>query len=130
MIIVSSAETPRMRIRIALALLFLLGCGPVAADTVYYRCLEAGKQTNILLVTIDPLLGEMRAERYSGKVLQRRTTYRIDVLDEATIRGLYVVPILGIMMVLELDRPKRRVTEMAGGKEPTYYDCEPPSAAL
>jgi len=34
------------------------------------------------------------------------------------------------MMVLELDRPKRRVTETEGGKEPTYYNCEPPSAAL
>jgi hypothetical protein len=119
-----------MRTTIALALSLLLGCGPVAADTVYYRCLEAGKQTNILLVTIDPLLGEIKAERYSGKTLQGRTTYHIDVLDEATIRGLYVVPILGIMMVLELDRAKRRVTETVGGKEPTYYNCEPPSAAL
>jgi hypothetical protein len=33
-------------------------------------------------------------------------------------------------MVLELDRNTRRVTETMGGKEPTYYDCEPPGAAL
>jgi hypothetical protein len=97
---------------------------------VYYRCSEAGKQTNILLVTIDPLLGEIKAERYSGKTLRSRTTYHIDVLDEASIRGLYVVPILGIMMVLELDRVKGRVTETVGGKEPTYYNCERPSATL
>jgi hypothetical protein len=127
------AETARMRITSALALSVLLGCGPLLGDTVYYRCVEAGKQTNpeaILLVTVDPLLGEMKAERYSGKTLQSRMTYQIDVLDEATIRGRYALPILGLTMVLELDRVKRRVTETVGGKEPTYYNCEPPSATL
>jgi hypothetical protein len=119
-----------MRMTIALGLSVLLGCGPLLADTVYYRCVEAGKQTNpeaVLLVTIDPLLGEIKAERYSGKTLRSRT---IDVLDEATIRGLYVLPILGIMMVLELDRARGRVTETVSGKDPTYYNCEPPSATL
>ena len=33
-------------------------------------------------------------------------------------------------MVLELDRIKERVTETIGGKEPTYYNSEPPSATL
>jgi hypothetical protein len=121
-----------MRITPALALSVLLGCGPLLGDTVYYRCV-AEKQTNpeaILLVTIDPLLGEIKAERYSGKTLRSRMTYQIDVLDEATIRGRYALPILGITMVLELDRVKGRVTETVGGKEPIYYNCEPPSATL
>jgi hypothetical protein len=127
------AETPCMRITPTLALSVLLGCGPLLGDTVYYRCVEAGKQTNpeaILLVTIDPLLGEMKAQRYSGKALRSRTTYQIDVIDEATIRGRYALPILGITMVLELDRVKGRVTETVGGKEPAYYNCEPPSSNL
>jgi hypothetical protein len=80
-----------MRITPALALPVLLGCGPLLADTVYYRCVEAERQqinpTAILLVTIDPLLGEIKADRYSGKTLRSRTTYQIDVLDEVTIRG-------------------------------------------
>jgi hypothetical protein len=80
-------------------------------------------------VTVDPLLGEMKAERYSGN-LRSRMTYQIDVLNEATIRGRYVLPILGITMVLELDRIKGRVTETVGAKEPIYYNCEPPSATL
>ena len=53
-----------MRITPALALSIMLGCGAVLADTVYYRCVDAGNQTSsaaILLVTIDPLLGEMNA---------------------------------------------------------------------
>jgi hypothetical protein len=126
------AKTPCMRITPALALSVLLGCGPLLADTVYYRCM-AEKQTNpeaILLVTIDPLLGEMKAERYSGKTLRSRTTYQIDVLDEATIRGRHVVPIFGINMLLEIDRAKGRVTETVGGKERTYYNCESPSSKL
>ena len=57
-------------------------------------------------------------------------TYQIDVLNEAIIRGRYFLPILGIKMVLELDRIKERVTETIGGKEPTYYNSEPPSATL
>ena len=122
-----------MRITIALGLSIILGCGPLLADAVYYRCFEAGKQTNpetVLLVTIDPLLGEIKAERYSGQTLRSRMTYQIDVLDEATIRGRYVLPILGIAIVLELDRAKGRITETVGGMEVTYYNCEPPSAAL
>jgi len=122
-----------MRITPALALSVLLGCGPLLGDTVSYRCVEEGKQTNpeaILVVTIDPLLGDMKAERYAGKTLRSRMTYQIDALNEATIRGRYVLPILGITMVLELDRIKGRVTETIGGKEPTYYNCEPPSATL
>jgi hypothetical protein len=122
-----------MKITPALALSVLLASRPLLADTVSYRCVEAGKQTNpetILLVTVDPLLGEMKAERYSGKTLRNRMTYQIDVLNEGTIRGRYVLPILGITMVLELDRIKGRVTETVGGKEPTYYNCEPPSATL
>ena len=122
-----------MRITPALALSVLLGCGPLLGDTVSYRCVEEGKQTNpeaILLVTIDPLLGDMNAERYAGKTLRSRMTYQIDALNEATIRGRYVLPIVGITMALELDRVKRRVTETVSGKEPTYYNCEPPSATL
>jgi hypothetical protein len=79
-----------MRITITLALLVLVGCGPVAADTLKYRCVELGKETNpaaILLVTIDPLLGEMKAERYSGKTLRSRIIYRIDVMNESITRG-------------------------------------------
>ena len=122
-----------MRITPALALPVLLGCGPLLADTVYYRCVEAGKQTipeTTLLVIIDPLLGEIKAERYSGKTLRSRTTYQIDLLDEATIRGRHVVPIFGINMLLEIDRSKGRVTETVGGKDPTYYNCESPSSKL
>ena len=122
-----------MRITPALGLSIILGCGPLLGDTVYYRCVEAGKQTNpaaILLVTIDPLLGEIKAEHYSGKTLRSRTTYQIDVLDEATIRGRYVLPILGITMVLELHRAIGRVTETIGSKEPIDYNCEPPSSSL
>jgi hypothetical protein len=122
-----------MRITPALALPVLLGCGPLLADTVYYRCVEAERQINtaaILLVTIDPLLGEIKAERYSGKTLRSRTIYQIDVLDEATIRGRHVVPIFGIDMLLEIDRSKGRVTETVGGKDPTYYNCESPSSKL
>jgi len=55
---------------------------------------------------------------------------REDVLDVTTIRGRYVLPILGIAIVLELDRAKGRVTETIGGKLPIYYNCEPPSATL
>src|SRR5215831_11452651 len=75
---------------------------------------------------ITPLLGEIKAEHYSGKTLRSPTTYQIDVLDEATIRGRYVLPILGITMVLELHRAIGRVTETIGRKEPTDYNCEPP----
>jgi hypothetical protein len=127
------AKTPGMRITPALALSIMLGCGAVLADTVYYRCVDAGNQTSsavILLVTIDPLLGEMKAERYSGTTLWSRMTYQIDVLDEVTIRGRYDLPILGIAIVLELDRAKGRITETVGGNEVTNYNCEPPSAAL
>jgi len=127
------AETACRRITPALALSVLLACGPLLADTVSYRCVEAGKQTNpeaILRVTVDPLLGEMKAERYSGKTLRSRMTYQIDVLNEGTIRGRYALPILGLTMVLELDRIKGRVTETVSGKEPIYYNCEPPSATL
>src|SRR4029079_10074989 len=122
------AETACMRITPALALSVLLGCGPLLGDTVSYRCVEEGKQTNpeaILLVTIDPLLGDMKAERYAGKTLRSRMTYQIDALNEATIRGRYVLPILGITMVLELDRIKGRVTETIGGQETTYYTSNP-----
>jgi hypothetical protein len=66
------------------------------ADTVYYRCVEQSNPEAILLVTIDPLLGEIKAKRYSGNTLWSRTTYQIDVLDVTTIRGRYVLPILGI----------------------------------
>jgi len=122
-----------MRITPALVLSILLGCGPLLGDTVSYRCVEMGKQINleeILFVTVDPLLGEMKAERYSANTLRSRMTYQIDVLNEAIIRGRYFLPILGITMVLELDRIKERVTETIGGKEPTYYNSEPPSATL
>jgi hypothetical protein len=122
-----------MRIVLGLGLLVLLGCGPSLADTVYYRCVKVVvEQTNpqeIMLVTIDPLLGEMKAERYSGKTLRSRTTYQIEQIDEATTRGRYVSPI-GMSMVLELDRAKGRVTEAIGGKAVTYYDCGPPGSAL
>ena len=122
-----------MRVVLGLGLLVLLGCGPSLADTVYYRCVKVVvEQTNpqeVMLVTIDPLLGEMKAERYSGKTLRSRTTYQIEQIDEATTRGRYVSPI-GMSMVLELDRAKGRVTEVIGGKAPTYYDCEPPGSAL
>src|SRR5262249_44971215 len=90
---------------------------------------EAPARPSQLLVTIDPLLGELKAEHYSGKTLRSRTTYQIDVLDEATIRGRYVLPTLG-PMVLELHRAIGRVTETIGGKEPTDYNCEPPSSSL
>jgi hypothetical protein len=124
-----------MRIVLGLGLLVLLGYGPSLADTVYYRCVKAvGKQTNpneVMLLIIDPLLGEMKAERYSGQTLRSRTVYQLEKMDERTIRGRYVLPIVGgIEMVLELDRAKSRVTEAIGGKEPTYYDCEPPGSAL
>jgi hypothetical protein len=124
-----------MRIMLGLGLLVLLGCGPSLADTVYYRCVKAvGKQTNpneVMLLIIDPLLGEMKAERYSGQTVRSRTVYELEKMDERTIRGRYVLPIVGgIEMVLELDRNTRRVTETMGGKEPTYYDCEPPGSAL
>jgi hypothetical protein len=124
-----------MRIVLGLGLLVLLGCGPSLADTVYYRCVKAvGKQTNpneVMLLIIDPLLGEMKAERYSGQTLRSRTVYQLEKMDERTIRGRYVLPIVGgIEMVLELDRAKSRVTEAIGGKEPTYYDCESPGSAL
>ena len=79
---------------------------------------------------MERLLGEIKAEHYSGKTLRSRTTYQIDVLDEATIRGRYVLPILGITMVLELHRTIGRVTETIGGKGPTDYNCEPPSSSL
>ena len=75
-----------MRITPALVLSILLGCGPLLGDTVSYRCVEMGKQINleeILFVTVDPLLGEMKAERYSANTLRSRMTYQIDVL----IRG-------------------------------------------
>jgi hypothetical protein len=75
-----------------------------------------------MLVTIDPLLGEMKAERYSGKTLRSRTIYRIDVMNESITRGRYVLPLLGIGMVLELDRAKGRVTETVGSKVAYYYD--------
>ena len=52
------------------------------------------------------------------------------MLDVTTIRGRYVLPILGIAIVRELDRAKGRIPETVGGKVPTYYNCEPPSAAL
>ena len=116
-----------MRITPALALSIILGCGSLRADTVSYRCVEAGKQTNpetILLVTVDPLLGEMKAERYSGN-LRSRMTYQIDALNEATIRGRYVLPILGITMVLELDRIKGRADDAASRGEPVRRDDNP-----
>jgi hypothetical protein len=115
---------------IALGFSMVLGCGSLVADTVYYRCVEQSNPEAILLVTIDPLLGEIKAKRYSGNTLWSRTTYQIDVLDVTTIRGQYVLPILGIAIVLELDRAKGRVTETIGGKLPIYYNCEPPSATL
>ena len=115
------------------AISVLLGCRSLLADTVYYRCVQVvGTRTNpaaTMLVTIDPLLGEMKAE-YSGKTLRSRTIYRIDVMNESITRGRYVLPLLGIGMVLELDRAKGRVTETVGSKEPTYYNCEPPSSTL
>jgi len=119
-----------MRITIALGFSMVLGCGSLEADTVYYRCVEQSNPEAILLVTIDPLLGEIKAKRYSGNTLWSRTTYQIDVLDVTTIRGRYVLPILGIGIVLERDRAKGRVTETIGGKLPIYYNCEPPSATL
>ena len=80
-----------MRIVLGLGLLVLLGCGPSLADTVYYRCVKAvGKQTNpneVMLLIIDPLLGEMKAERYSGQTLRSRTVYQL--------RSRYVLPIVG-----------------------------------
>jgi hypothetical protein len=115
-----------MRITIALGFSMVLGCGSLVADTVYYRCVEQSNPEAILLITIDPLLGEIKAKRYSGNTLWSRTTYQIDVLDVTTIRGRYVLPILGIAIVLELDRAKGRVTETIGGKLPIYYNCEPP----
>src|SRR6266508_2814662 len=128
-------RAPRIRIVLGLGLLVLLGCGPSLADTVYYRCVKAvGKQTNpneVMLLIIDPLLGEMKAERYYGQTLRSRTVYELEKMDERTIRGRYVLPIVGgIAMGLELDRAKGRVTEAIGDKEPTYYDCEPPGSAL
>ena len=51
-------------------------------------------------------------------------------MNESITRGRYVLPLLGIGMVLELDRAKGRVTETIGGKEPTDYNCEPPSSSL
>jgi hypothetical protein len=122
-------RAPRMRITLALGLSVLLGCGPLLADTVYYRCLKVTNPRETLLVTIDPLLGEMKAE-HSGAILRSRRVYQIDMMDEATIRGRYVLPLVGFAMVLELDRVKGRVTETIGGKVPTYYNCEPPSSTL
>jgi hypothetical protein len=124
-----------MRIVLGLGLLVLLGCGPGLADTVYYRCVKAmGKQTiptEVMMVAIDPLLGEMKAERYSSKTLRSRTVYQLEKMDERTIRGRYVLPIIGgIEMVLELDRATGQVTETMGGNEPTYYNCDPPGSAL
>jgi hypothetical protein len=101
-----------MRITITLALLVLVGCGPVAADTLKYRCVELGKETNpaaILLVTIDPLLGEMKAERYSGKTLRSRIIYRIDVMNESITRGRYVLPLV-TSGVIHMNEGGRAVT--------------------
>jgi hypothetical protein len=128
----SNESAPRMRIVLGLGLLVLLVCGPGLADTVYYRCIKAGgKGANpkeVMIVTIDPLVGEMKAERYSAKTLRSRSIYQIEEANE-TIRGRYVSP-KGIVLVLELDRRTGHFTETIGGKEPTYYDCEPPGSAL
>ena len=81
-----------------------------------------------MLLTIDPMLGEMTAERYLGEKLRSRTIYKIEEMDPAIIRGRKVR--LGEEVVLELNSTTRRLTETVGGNETYHYDCEAPSSVL
>ena len=80
-----------------------------------------------MLLTIDPMLGEMTAERYLGEKLRSRTIYKIEEMDAAIIRGRKVR--LGEEVVLE-NSTTRRLTETVGGNETYHYDCEAPSSVL
>ena len=109
-----------------LGFLMLLSCRSSLADAIHYRCVktdEAPKQTDpeqSMLLTIDPLLGEMTAERYLGEKLRSRTTYRIEDMDAAILRGRKVR--LGEDLAFELNRTTRRLTETVGGNETYHYD--------
>ena len=112
----------------------LLWSWPSLADATHYRCVktaEALKQSDpkqFMLLTIDPMLGEMTAERYLGEKLRSRTIYKIEEMDAAIIRGRKVR--LGEEVVLELNSTTRRLTETVGGNETYHYDCEAPSSVL
>jgi hypothetical protein len=112
----------------------LLWSWPSLADAIHYRCVktaEALKQSDpkqFILLTIDPMLGEMTAERYLGEKLRSRTIYKIEDMDAAIIRGRKVR--LGEEVVLELNSTTRRLTETVGGNETYHYDCEAPSSVL
>jgi hypothetical protein len=117
-----------------LGFLVLLSCRSSLADAIHYRCVKteaALKQTDpeqFMLLTIDPLLGEMTAERYLGEKLRSRTIYQIEEMDAAILRGRKVR--LGEDIVLELNRTTRRVTETVGGNETHHYDCDAPKSVL
>jgi len=112
----------------------LLWSWPSLADAIHYRCVktaEALTQSDpkqFILLTVDPMLGEMTAERYLGEKLRSRTIYKIEDMDAAIIRGRKVR--LGEEVVLELNSTTRRLTETVGGNETYHYDCEAPSSVL
>jgi hypothetical protein len=114
---------------ILLGFLVLLSCRFSLADAIIFRCVKAGPGPNeVMVVTLDPLLGQMKAESYTSKTLSSQTTFQIEEMDEAIIRGRNVAQ--RGTLVLELNRVAGRATVTAGDHEPTYYDCEAPSSTL
>ena len=117
-----------------LGFLVLLSCRSTLADAIHYRCVkteDVAKQSDteqFMLLTIDPLLGEMTAERYVGEKLRSRTIYQIEDMDAAVLRGRNVR--LGEDVALELNRTTRRLTETIGGNETYHYGCDAPSVGL
>jgi hypothetical protein len=112
-----------------LGFLVLLSWLSSLADAIRFRCVRAGPgPKEIMVVTLDPLLGQMKAESYTSKTLSSQTTFQIEAMDEAFIRGRNVGQ--RGTLVLELNRVAGRATVTVGDHEPTYYDCEAPSSTL
>jgi hypothetical protein len=71
-----------------LGFLVLLSWQSSLADAIRFRCVRAGPGSKeIMVVTLDPLLGQMKAESYTSKTLSSQMTFQIEAMDEAVIRG-------------------------------------------
>jgi hypothetical protein len=104
-------------------------CHNSLAYALYFRCVGEGSSSKeLMLVTLDPLLGEMKVENYISRTVHNRTIFQIEEMDEAITRGRHVG--LRGTSVLELNRVTGRATVTVGDHEPTYYDCEAPRATL
>jgi hypothetical protein len=118
-----------------LGFLVLLSWQSSLADAIRFRCVRAGPgPKEIMVVTLDPLLGQMKAESYASKTLSSQATFQIEAMDEAFIRGRNVGQGRNVghrgTLVLELNRVGGRATVTVGDHEPTYYDCEAASSTL